>query len=210
MEPIAARIRAGLEAKNSARELALRQCREIIQASARAIRSVHRGDFSEADRWIARAREIVAQLRLMLPDFPDIYYAGYVNDAQKEYVEAEAVRALVLGRTVPDPEQLGVEPAAYLNGLAEAGSECRRYVLDRLRDGDIAVGERLMEAMDDIYFELMTFDFPDAITGGLRRTVDAFRAVLERTRGDVTLTHQQKALYDALAQAGAGGASDDG
>ncbi|MBM3496027.1 MAG: haloacid dehalogenase [Armatimonadetes bacterium] len=201
---MAGRIRSVLEAKNNARESALRRCREVIQASARAIRSVHRGEFDEADKWIAAARASVQSVRAGLTDFPDLYHAGYVNDSQKEYVEAEVVRALVAGNAIPDPGALGVEPAAYLNGLAEAGSECRRYVLDRLRAGEMEAAVRVMEAMDEIYYELMTFDFPDAITAGLRRTVDAFRAVLERTRGDLTLTHQQQALHDALVKAGAG------
>ncbi len=202
LQVIAAAIRQRLEAGNNAREGALRRCREVIQASARAIRSVHRGELDHAQRWIADARTSVNAVRESLAEFPELYHAGYVNDAQKEYVEAEVVRAIVTGAALPTPEELGVEPPAYLNGLAEAGSECRRYVLDRLRAGAIDEASRVMGAMDAIYFELMTFDFPDAIAAGLRRTVDAFRAVLERTRGDLTLTHQQMALHDALQRAG--------
>lgn len=201
LQAIAASIRARLEAANNAREGALRSCRAVIQASARAIRAVHRGEFDQAQRWIGEARASVDSIRVSLAEFPELYHAGYVNDSQKEYVEAEVVRALVVGAPVPTPEALGVEPAAYLNGLAEAGSECRRYVLDRLRVGDLDRAAGVMAAMDAIYFELMTFDFPDAITAGLRRTVDAFRAVLERTRGDLTLTHQQMALRDAMKRA---------
>jgi translin len=205
LQAIAGEIRGRLESVNNAREGALRRCREVIQSSARAIRSVHRGEFAAADGWIAAARSGVESVRLELAAYPELYHAGYVNDSQKECVEAEVVRALVTARPIPGPGELGVEPAAYLNGLAEAGSECRRYVLDRLRAGDFANAERIMEAMDDIYYELMTFDFPDAITAGLRRTVDAFRAVLERTRGDLTLTHQQQALHAALIRATDGG-----
>jgi translin len=200
-ETVAARLRERLEATNAAREQALRECREVIKASARAIRAAHRQEFEEAEARIAEARERVLAVKRALAGHPDLYFAGYVHDSQKEYVEAEAMYAIVRGAPVPPPEALEVEPAAYLNGLAEAGSECRRYVLDRLRAGEMEGADRVLEVMDDIYYELITFDFPDAITGGLRRTTDAFRAVLERTRGDLTLTFQQRALQEALRAA---------
>ena len=198
IEEIAARLRETLEAKNAAREIALKTCREIVRASACSIRAAHRREFGEAEELASAARALGERLREALADHPDLLYAGYVHDALKEYVEAECVLALLRSRPWPSPNALGVEPAAYLNGLAEAGSEGRRYVLDRLREGDLEEGNRVLAAMDDIYHELVTFDFPDAITGGLRRTTDAFRAVLERTRGDLTLTWRQISLERAL------------
>src|SRR5581483_7799615 len=132
-----------------------------------------------------------------------IYYAGYVQDAQKEYVEAVAFFAIITSQPIPHPAELYVEPAAYLNGLAEAASECRRYILDRLRMGDMDRADSVLKVMDDIYYELIAFDFPDAITGGLRRTTDALRAVLERTRGDLTITLAQRRLEIALQRANA-------
>jgi translin len=74
----------------------------------------------------------------------------------------------------------------------------RRYVLDRLRRGDVATGERLLSIMDDIYSLLITVDFPDAITGGLRRQTDMVRGVLERTRGDLTTAVRQEEMKTAL------------
>ncbi len=199
-EEIAARLRASLEATNGARERALKECREIIRSSSRAVRAVHRLEFKEAETLLKETRERVDVVKAVLNDHPELFHAGYVHDSQKEYVEAEAMYAIVREEALPSPETLGVEPAAYLNGLAEAGSECRRYVLDRLRAGEMEGADRVLQVMDDIYYELITFDFPDAITGGLRRTTDAFRAVLERTRGDLTLTFQQQALQRALQE----------
>jgi translin len=49
-----------------------------------------------------------------------------------------------------------------------------------------------------VYGVLVTMDFPDAITGGLRRSTDALRAVLERTRGDLTNSLQQEKLLREL------------
>jgi translin len=197
-EAIAAGIRATLDATNAVREVALRECREIIRLASRTIRSVHRLEFPEAETRLAEGRAKVEQVKAALADHPALFYAGYVHDSQKEYVEAAAMVAIVRGDPLPTPDGLGVEPAAYLNGLAEAGSECRRFVLDRLRAGEMEGADRVLRVMDEIYYELIAFDYPDAITGGLRRTTDAFRAVLERTRGDLTLTFQQQALQKAL------------
>ena len=199
-DSIAARIRQTLESTNAAREQTLRECREIIRGSSRAIRAVHRREFPEAEALLLETRRRVDEVRTSLADHPEVFHAGFVHDSQKEYVEAEAMYAIVRGEPIPPPESLGVEAAAYLNGLAEAGSECRRYVLDRLRSGEMEGADRVLQVMDDIYYEMITFDFPDAITGGLRRTTDAFRAVLERTRGDLTLTFQQQALQRALQE----------
>jgi len=201
-ETLAAELRQIMEAQNAAREQALRQCRETIRTAAVAIRAVHRMEFEEAESLLRAARQCVDALHSALSTHPSLLAAGYVHDAEKEYVEAEVVHAIVRGREVPAPAALGVGPAAYLNGLAEAGSECRRYVLDRLRAGATDEADRVLRIMDDIYFELVTFDFPDAITGNLRRTTDAFRAVLERTRGDLTVALQQRALEQALRAAG--------
>lgn len=206
---IAQEVRQQMEAANGAREAALAQCRAIIRTASRAIRAIHRLEEASALAQLQEVRAQVQALRDDLKGHPEVYWAGYVHDAQKEYVEAEALLAIVRGTPLPCPEELGVEPAAYLSGLAEAGSECRRYVLDRLREDDLECAERLLEVMDELYYELITFDFPDALTGGLRRTTDAFRAVLERTRGDVTLSMQQRALRDVLEAASASHRSED-
>ncbi len=200
-EQIAADLRLSIEATNLAREFALRDCREVIRLASRTIRAVHREEFAEAEHMLGEARAKTHGVKAQLVTHPEVYHAGYIHDSQKEYVEAAAMVAIVRDRRIPDPSELDVEPAAYLNGLAEAGSECRRYVLDRLRAGEFEVADRVLAVMDEIYYELITFDFPDAITGGLRRTTDAFRAVLERTRGDLTLTFQQQQLQKALEAA---------
>ncbi len=202
LEEIAAALRGRFEATNRAREEALRACRETIQFSSRTIRAVHRGEMEAARAQADEAKARVEAVRAVLADHPELFHAGYVHDSQKEYVEAESMLAIVAGLPLPDPDALGVESAAYLNGIAEAASESRRYVLDRLRAGDMERADAVLKVMDDIYYELITFDFPDAVTGGLRRTTDALRAVLERTRGDLTLTLSQRRLEEALNRAG--------
>jgi translin len=201
LEQIAADLRTDLEAKNRAREEALRACREVIQFASRSIRALHRGELDQARALANESKQRVELVKTTLKDQASLFHAGYVHDSQKEYVEAESMLAIVQETPLPSPTALGVEIAAYLNGIAEAASESRRYVLDRLRSGDIGRAESVLKVMDDIYFELVTFDFPDAITGGLRRTTDSLRAVLERTRGDLTLTLSQHRLEVALKQA---------
>jgi translin len=192
-----------LEGKNEARERALANSRTTIRHCANSIRASHRGEREEAETLLGQARSLVEATRDdLLPGQAGIYHTGYVQDAQKEYAEASIVFAIIMGERVPRAEELGVEPAAYLNGLGEAAGEMRRFTLDRIRHGDVERCERTLEVMEEIYSLLVTVDFPDAITDGLRRTTDMVRGVLERTRGDVTFALQQRQLTAALAQAG--------
>jgi translin len=190
---------ARLEATNAARERALAETRQIVRHSANAIRAVHRDDFDEAARLLADARALHRGLADELLCQPNIYWSGYVQDAQKEFAEASIVLGVISGRGVPDPTALNVEVAVYLNGLGEAAGELRRYVLDALRRDRVERAEALLGVMDDIYGLLVTVDYPDAVTGGLRRTTDMVRGVLERTRGDLTVALQGRELRLALA-----------
>ncbi len=200
LEPIMEGVRAVFVDKHQARERALPLCREALRHSANAIRAVHREDFSQAEALIARARDLLNEAKEGLRDHRDIYYAGFVHDAQKEYAEACATLAVVAGRPLPTPEALAVELSAYLNGLGEAVGELRRHLLDRLRAGDVEHCEGILVAMDDVYGVLVTMDYPDAMTGGLRRTTDAVRGILERTRGDLTVSVRQRELERKLAE----------
>ena len=199
LDPIMERVRAVFVDKHRAREHALPLCREAIRHSANAIRAVHRQEFAEAEQLIGRACELLTEAKEGLAGHKDIYHAGFVHDAQKEYAEACATLAVIAGRALPTPESLGVELPAYLNGLGEAVGELRRHLLDRLRSGDVDHCEGILAAMDDIYSVLVTMDYPDAMTGGLRRTTDAVRGILERTRGDLTVSVRQRELERKLA-----------
>ncbi len=198
LDSIAQKVMSALEAKNAAREQALRLSRQVIQHSAHTIRAAHRGEFDESAKLLAQARATAAHMRDGAREHPDLYYAGYVQDALKEYSEASIVNALVQGQSLPDPDELGVEYAAYLNGMGEAAGELRRHALDLIRQGNAKEAEATLQWMEDIFSVLVTVDFPDAITGGLRRTADMVRGVLERTRGDVTMTIKQEELKTAL------------
>lgn len=203
LNTIADSIRAAFEVKNAARDSAIARSREVIRHCAEAIRAIHRREWANAESKLASARAAAETMRLGIADYPDLYHAGYSQDALKEVVEAFCTYAIIRGEPLPTPESLDVEQATYLNGLAEAATELRRFILDILRreEGGTAEAERLLEWMDDVYDQLVTFDFPDAITGGLRRQTDVVRGVLERTRGDLTTTIQQLRLQAALQRA---------
>jgi translin len=197
------RIVSRIEAKNAAREQALAESRQVIRNAANSIRAIHRKEFEQALKLVEQGRERLATIKQVLANYQDLYWAGYVQDAQKEYTEARLTYALVRSEALPAPEDLGVEDAPYLNGLAEAASELRRYILDMLRHGQesSARSEELLDRMDEVYSYLVTIDYPDALTGGLRRTTDLVRGVLEKTRGDLTLTLRHQILEAALEKA---------
>lgn len=196
--PMLDQIISRLDDMHAAREHAINAGRHVIRTSANAIRALHRGDIATATSLLDDAAVKLHAIRTATGSHPNVYWAGYVQDAMKEYAEA-AITAAILGHAaIPSPETLGVEDAAYLNALAEAASELRRDCLDALRAGDTERAVGLLDQMDTVYTALVTVDFPDAITGGLRRTTDQLRAVLERTRGDVTLSVRQDRLERAL------------
>jgi translin len=198
LEPIADRIREDLAAKDAAREKVLPRCREAIRHCSQAIRAIHRQEFDRTRELLKSARQLLSEAGKAGSDYDELGYTGFVRDAQKEFAEGSITLALVTGKPLPTPEELSVDIVAYLKGMGEAVGELRRYLLDSMRKGDLSSGEELLAAMDDIYNVLVTMDFPDAITGGLRHTTDMVRGVLERTRSDLTLAMGQKGVVDKL------------
>ena len=198
LEAIIDRITDDLTRKNEIRDQTLQRSRALIRACANSIRATHRHDYAKAAEMLDSAKEAARVVCADAQRYPDVYYAGYLQDALKELAEAAITLALVTGAPLPDPDDLAVEYAAYLNGMGEAMGELRRFALDSIRRADVDEAGRLLEIMDEVYSYLITIDFPDALTGGLRRTTDMVRGVLERTRGDLTNAARQEKLQAAL------------
>ena len=198
LEGIGERIIVYLDGKNAARDLALQRSRTMIRHCATAIRAAHRDERELSQEHLEQARQIKEALSEELEAYPDLYHAGYTQDAFKEYAEASIVYALFSDEPLPDPDELNMEYAAYLGGLGEATGELRRRTLDILRHNRADEAERLLQMMDEIYGLLVTVDFPDAITGKLRRLTDVVRGIVERTRGDLTTSLRQDDLKSAL------------
>jgi translin len=186
--------------RTAARDQALVQARQLTRLSAHTIRAIHRGESQQAEELLMEARVLTLNIQRDLAGFQDLYYAGYTQDAIKEFAEASLTCALIENKPLPQPEELGIEYATWLNGLAETIGELRRRCLDILRQGYSEDAERLLGAMDEIYNVLVTMDYPDAITNGLRRQTDLVRGIIERTRADLTLSLREQHLQDALQQ----------
>jgi translin len=198
LEIIAAELRPYFVAEDEAREKALRSCRQVIRCSADAIRAVHRQDQDKAKQLLDSARELLRELDHDLAGHGRLLHSGFIHDAQKEFAEGCITLALIAGKDLPKPRALGVSNAAYLDGLGESVGELRRYILDSLRRGDFSRCEELLTVMDAIYGILITMDFPELLAHGLRRTTDAMRGIIERTRGDLTVALGQKKLETKL------------
>ena len=199
LNSLVAEMIARMSQLSAARDTAVNSSRQIVRSSANAIRALHRGE--NPGTTLDEARRLLVAIVEETAPYPNVYWAGYVQDAMKEYAEAMITQAMLNGTDIPSAEELAVEDTAWLNGLAEAASELRRDTLDALRADDIDRAESLLTVMDQVYGLLVTIDFPDSVTGGLRRTTDQFRGVLERTRGDVTMSARQSRLERALRQA---------
>lgn len=198
LEEITERTHRVMEADTIARDRALSITRTLIRHASHAIRAVHRGDTDDALKELAEAGSLATELQANLHEFPSVYFAGYTQDALKEFAEASIVYALLNGQEFPTPEELNIPHSTYLKGLAESVGEMRRRCLDILRDGHSDEAERLMDVMDEIYGVLVTMDYSDAITGGLRRLTDLVRGIVERTRGDLTISLRQARLENSL------------
>jgi translin len=200
LDQIVENIRTGFDARNKARDEALAVCRILTRHCAHAIRAIHREEIPLVNEHLAEAGKLANQLKQSLQVFPDLFFTGYTQDALKEFVEATITCALIQHQHLPTPEQIGVEGSTYLNGLAEVTGELRRRCMDILRQGYSQEAERLLGCMDTIYSELVTIDYPDAITNGLRRQTDLVRGIVERTRGDLTISQREQHLENALEE----------
>jgi len=198
LETIVQAINDEFSAKSAVRDATLRRSRGLIKHCANAIRATHRREADAADALLQQADAVAIEMIADAQEYPDIYFAGYTQDALKELAEAHLTRALILKSNLPTPQSLGIESAAYVNGLAEAVGELRRYALDALRRGEVAASESTLDSMDEIYTQLITVDFPSAITRDLRRKTDIARSILERTRGDVTTAIRQEEMKAAM------------
>jgi translin len=197
---LAESLRVGLDAKTEARDQGLAASRNAIRACGKAIRALHRYEVEPATELLDDAQAQLDAARAALADYGDMLYAGFVHDAEKEVAEARITFALVTDAPFPTPEDIGIPPPAFLKGMAESIGEIRRHILDLMRRGELKRCEELLRAMDDMYHVLVSMDYPDGITLGLRRLTDVARSILERTRGDFTISKIQTALRDSIEE----------
>lgn len=198
LEGIQDYVRERFDRKTAGREKALQCSRRVIRHCANAIRAIHRHEWDAARKMIDEAEETLREAEGALRPFPEIFFAGFLQDAQIEFVEARTTYAILNDQPFPTPQDLNIMEAPYLNGLGDTIGELRRHILDLMRHGELERCEALLDAMDDIYAVLTAIDYPDAITGGLRRRTDVARSLIERTRGEFSIALIQSGLKDAL------------
>jgi translin len=198
LSPVSDLIRSRLDERIAARERGLPAARRSIRASANAIRAIHRGEIGRARELMGESRAALDEGQAALAGHPEVYFAGFIQDAEKEYAEARLTEALIAGADLVGPDEARAGLGPYLNGMAEAIGEGRRAILDQLRTGDVREGERILTAMEEMYAVLVTMDYPDAVTGNLRRSTDVARSLIEKTRGDLTSSIVQDKLREAL------------
>lgn len=198
LDKISEKISRRFTCVTEARDKILKVQREVIRCASLSIRAVHRGEFEQAVEILKTARKLFDDVDEILKAYPEIYYSGYLLDAQKEYAEAHITYSLIMKQPIPDPDELKIEYAPYMNGMGEAIGELRRYILDRIRHDSFDEGESVLDKMDELYCVLTSLDYPDAITRGLRRTTDIARSIIEKTRGDLTQNISQKRLEAKL------------
>lgn len=199
LDKIADQARQIFDIQTAARDKALTQARALTRHCSLAIRAVHREEIDVMQTHLDEAGELAKSLTTDLEQFPNLYHTGYTQDALKEYAEAHITCALIRDMPLPAPDEIHVIHATYLKGLSEVVGELRRRCLDILRSGYSADAERLLKSMDDIFAVLVTMDYPDAITNGLRRQTDIARSIIERTRGDLTFSQRGEHLTRAIA-----------
>ena len=200
IKDICGRIRTRFDDMDQARESALATARKVTRNSGDSIKSIHRGEWEQAESLMKETRELVTFLHDSLRDFPEIYYSGYVEDSQVEFAEVSILYAVLRGLPLPGPASLMIENTAYLKGVGDATGELRRHILDLIRTGRPEEGEKYLDTMDEYYTEMMSFDYPDAIMHGLRKKTDVARSLIERTRGDLTNALEIKGLQESMAR----------
>ncbi len=195
LRDIIGEIESRLDEKDAVRELALKSSRTIARLAGAALHRLHRGEDSHPD--LRDAHEEALKLRSLLEDHPDLYHSGYVESALQEMVEAAVVHAISASKPLPAPKELGATDTSYLLGLGDAVGELRRLALEDLRRGDVAGAAEYLKRMEDIFDQLIRFDYPNAIVA-LRRKQDIARSLIEKTRGELAVASRGKALEDKI------------
>ena len=200
LDKVGSRIKRSLDNKDKSREKGLPLTRKVIRFSSEIIKMAHRGQLQESRTLLEEAGKILREAQKSLEKYPDIYYGGFLQSAEKEYAEATITLALIKKQSLPSPEVLKIGETSYLRGMGEAIGEMRRYILDSIRKDKLSDCERLLGLMDEMYYFLFSFDYPEPLVKGLRRTVDSARGLIERTRADVTNAVCQKRLEEKLSK----------
>jgi translin len=195
LEEVISEIEGRLDEKDEVRELAIKSSRTIARLAGTAIQGMHRGEAMHVP--LQETREEVQKLRSLLDGHPDLFHAGFVENAMQEACEAFLFHSILETEDLPTPRECGVTDTAYLLGLGDVVGELRRCALTALRDGDVSDASLFLEKMERILDVLMRFDYPTALVA-LKRKQDVARSLIEKTRGEVAVAARNDELSKKL------------
>ncbi len=184
---------------NEIRETSLTISRAIVRDCSKSIRFIHRSDIKGAEEFIDSAKKKITELKKLTENVSEISFAGYVLDAEREYVEAVLFYVYESKGYIEPFEKFNVHPSSYIQGIGDTIGEWRRKALDHLRNLELVKSESYLNIMEEGLGILNELDYPDALTGGLRRYADNARGIIERTRSDITNAFVNEALRNDIS-----------
>ncbi|MFX1321058.1 MAG: hypothetical protein ACFFAQ_05365 [Promethearchaeota archaeon] len=175
------------------REEILKISRIIIRECSIAIKSIHRKEFDQYEIKMQLVKNNHEKLVSLVNKTPGIFYK-YLKTPEQEYAEAVSFYSIILKKKVPSPHEMKIDPLNFALGLADVVGELRRYALDNIRDSQVKDLNEILESMDDIYSNLFSLDYPSGLIQDLRQKTDRARLIIEKTRGDISISLQMNDL----------------
>jgi translin len=195
LEDIVERIDQYISEKDKIREEALKSSRDIIICCRKAIQRLHQDQLPEAETFIQQASAKLVQLYDFTKPYPDLFHAGFVENAAQELVEAHCLYNIMKGEDLPDPDKIQTTYSAYLLGLCDVVGELRRGALDFMLEGNAAKANEYLHHMDRIYDAIMSFDYPSALVP-IKKKQDMVRSLIEKTRGELVVANCERRIHE--------------
>ena len=197
MKKIFSKIMNILDKFDEDREKILKKSRDITRDCSIAIKSIHREDNNTYQEKITKIKDDLKNLKELVNKNPGHFYR-YLKTPEQEYVEAIALLSIIQKKAIPNHIELDIDALHYTLGLADVIGELRRHVLDNIRMSKREYLNEILDKMDELYTYLFSLDYPSGMTKDLRHKTDIARNIIERTRGDITLSIQMNKLTNLL------------
>jgi translin len=181
------------------REIILKLSRKVIRDCSIAIKSIHRKEFDQYRERLLNVKETHKELLELVNRNPGVFLK-HLKTPEQEYAEAVAFYSITSKEPLPLPSDLDIKPLNYALGLADVIGELRRYTLDNIRNSIVEDLNYVLESMDDIYTQLFSIDYPSGLTQDLRKKTDQARSIIEKTRGDVSISLQMSDLKRCMEE----------
>ena len=193
LDKIVDKIEKSIDDKDKIREQALRTSREIIIGCRKAIQCIHQNLMKDAKNNIRKSSTKLQKLYELTANHPELYHAGFVENAAQELVEANCLYSVMRGKDLPDPDELQTTYSSYLLGLCDLVGELRRTALDSIRTGKAKKADNYLSMMEEIYDVIIRFDYPSGLIP-IKKKQDMVRNLIERTRGELAVASCERRI----------------